>query len=245
CIKEIPSDPKGLVIAVHGFSSSRECATFKMLMRRMPAAGYGVVGFDLPGHGTSKSYSETLRIDACLDSIEAAEQYAAEQYPGLPLYYFASSFGAYLVGIYTSTREHNGRKAFLRSAAVNMPSLFITDDPSPEQKKIMDEMSAQGYADISLDDDHRPVRITPDLIRDFESADLFRIFDPEKFGKNEFRMAHGELDALIDPCQALAFAEKFGIPVTVFKGEGHSLGTDPATPDILADMAIEFFDHQP
>ena len=74
CLKEIPEDPKGVVIAVHGFSSSKECATYQLLLRRMPAAGYAVIGIDLPGHGFEESLQETLRIEGCKNSVEAAER---------------------------------------------------------------------------------------------------------------------------------------------------------------------------
>lgn len=52
CIKEIPDHPKGIVIAIHGFTSSKESSTYRRLLDRLPAAGFGMVGIDLPGHGT-------------------------------------------------------------------------------------------------------------------------------------------------------------------------------------------------
>ena len=121
CLKEIPENPKGIVIAIHGFSSSKDCATYQLLLRRLPAAGYGMFGIELPGHGTGESSRELLRIPGAIDSIETAERYVAERYPSVPIFYFASSFGAYLTGLYISTREHKWKKAFFRSAAVNMP----------------------------------------------------------------------------------------------------------------------------
>ncbi|MBQ1424316.1 MAG: hypothetical protein IIY96_07745, partial [Lachnospiraceae bacterium] len=60
-IEKVPEDPSGIVIAVHGFSSSKECPTFQMLLDRLPAAGYGMVGIDLHGHGTEESAEEPLR----------------------------------------------------------------------------------------------------------------------------------------------------------------------------------------
>ena len=48
CVKSIPEKPKGIVIAIHGFSSSKECATYQMLLRRLPEAGYGMIGIELP-----------------------------------------------------------------------------------------------------------------------------------------------------------------------------------------------------
>ncbi len=240
CIKEIPADPKGIVIAVHGFESSRECETYKLLMRRMPAAGLGVVGIDLPGHGTHESAEELLRLAGALDSIAAAEDYAAEQFPGRPICYFGSSFGAYLLGLYLSTREHRGRKFFWRSAAVNMASLIVRKDPTEEEKKTLLKMKEQGYFDFSSGSG-KPVRITEGLYHDFETTDLFEFFDVERYGKNRVVMAHGEKDRSVLLRYAQSFANQFDVPIHVFPGEGHSLDSDPGTPDKVADLALELF----
>ena len=181
CLKEIPENPRGIVIAIHGFSSSKECATYQTLFRKMPAAGYGVIGIDLPGHGFEESQQETLSIEGGKNSIEAAEQYAAGQYLGLPLFYFASSFGAYLTGLYVSTRPHLGRKAFFRSAAVNMPELFVKKNPTEQDRKNLAALEEKGYFDANIETS-KPVRITREMYRDFEMNDLFRTFDPSAFG---------------------------------------------------------------
>ena len=52
CVSEVPDGAKKIVIAVHGFTSSKESATVQMLLQRLPSAGLGVVGIDLPGHGS-------------------------------------------------------------------------------------------------------------------------------------------------------------------------------------------------
>ena len=112
CVKSIPDHPLGIVIAIHGFTSSKESSTCRLLIERLPEAGFGMVGIDLPGHGTGESSKETLRIPGAIDSIEAAERYVLQEYPGHEVFYFGSSFGAYLIGLYISTRKHAGRKAF-------------------------------------------------------------------------------------------------------------------------------------
>ena len=60
CIREVPENPRGIVIAVHGFSSSKTCATYKLLLRRLPEAGYGMIGIELPGHGTEEWLSRLM-----------------------------------------------------------------------------------------------------------------------------------------------------------------------------------------
>ena len=241
CLKEIPENPRGIVIAIHGFSSSKECATYQTLFRKMPAAGYGVIGIDLPGHGFEESQQETLSIEGGKNSIEAAEQYAAGQYLGLPLFYFASSFGAYLTGLYVSTRPHLGRKAFFRSAAVNMPELFVKKNPTEQDRKNLAALEEKGYFDANIETS-KPVRITREMYRDFEMNDLFRTFDPSAFGGTAVKMAHGAEDAVIDPRAAERFAAQFQIPISFFENEGHSLSGHSGTADRVAELAIAFYD---
>ena len=240
CVKAVPEDPKGIVIAIHGFSSSRDCPTYQMLLRRMPEAGLGVVGIELPGHGQAASLKEELRIEGCKNSIEAAEKYVSENLPGLPVYYFASSFGAYITGLYISSRTHLGEKAFFRSAAVNMRDLFIKEDPSEKELERLAELKEKGYFDTNMDIG-RPVRITLGMFEDFRESDLFELFDPDRFGKTAVMMVHGAEDAVIDPGAARRFSDKFGVPLRLVTGEGHSLSNDPAMPDRVADLAISFY----
>ena len=241
CIEKIPDSCTGIVIAVHGFSSSKECSTYQVLLRKLPEAGLGLIGIDLPGHGRDESYAETLRIKACKESIAAAEKYICNAYPTIPVYYFGSSFGAYIIGLYLSTREHTGRKAFFRSAAVNMPDLFIKENPSEEEQEKLRQLNEEGFFYYSLDDAHQPVRITQGFYDDLAKNNLFEIFDPERFGRNEVAMAHGLEDVVINPRKVRAFAEKFQIPVHFFKHEGHSLGSAADTPDKVIDLAIRHF----
>ena len=240
CLEGIPAGAEKIVIAVHGFTSSKESPTVQLLLRRLPAAGIGVIGIDLPCHGVEESYKEELRIEACKDSVAAAERYVAERYPDADICYFASSFGAYITALYISTRPHKGRTTFFRSAAVNMPSLFIKDDLTEEEKELFRELDEKGYfwQGFGLG---QPVKVTKGFIDDLSKTDLPSVFSPDKFGPHRIAMAHGAEDDVIDPAAAAKFAEQFHIKETVFEGEGHSLCNDPHTPDRVADLAIELF----
>ena len=240
CVKQIPDHPAGIVIAIHGFTSSKESSTYRRLLTRLPAAGFGVIGIDLPGHGMQESAEETLRIPGAIDSIEAAEQYVLREYPRYEICYFASSFGAYLTGLYISTREHTGRKVFWRSAAVNMPELFHKENPTPKEKQQLKELETRGYFETDMDL-HSPVRVTREFYNDLLENDLFQIFDPERFGKHAIAMGHGREDDVIDPQAAERFAAQYQIPVTWFPKEGHSLSNDPDTPDRVVDLAISLY----
>ena len=240
CIREIPSGSEGIVIAVHGFSSSKEGPTYRLLLESMPSYGLGAVAFDLPGHGTEESSKELLRIRGAIDSIQAVERDITLRYPGLTVYYFASSFGAYLTGLYISSREHAGRKAFFRSAAVNMPSLFIKENPTEKEKQQLEDLERQGWFDTDMDL-HAPVRITREMYNDLMQTDLFEKFDPDHGGRHLIQMVHGTEDDVIEPSEAIRFAERFSIPIRMFENEGHSLSNDLKLPGYIMKMAAEFY----
>ena len=243
CVEEIPEGAKTIVIAVHGFTSSKESPTVRRLLDRLPAAGIGVVGIDLPGHGTEDSFEEELRLEACIDSLAAAEWYVNGMYPKAEICYFASSFGAYVTSLYISSRHHKGHKAFFRSAAVNMPSLFLKDDPTEEEKRLFEELEEKGYFEQGFGLG-KPVRVTRGFIEDLAAHDLFALFDPDVLGPHKIAMAHGAVDAVIDPEMAARFAERFHITETVFPGEGHSLSDHPETPDRVVDLAIRLYQEE-
>lgn len=240
CVKEIPASPKGIAIVLHGFASSKESSTVTMLLRRLPAAGIGVFAIDQPAHGEDVSAKEELRIEACKDSLAAAEDHVVSHYPETEIFYFGSSFGAYITGLYISSRPHKGRRVFFRSAAVNMPSLFIKDDPTEEEQKLLDDLEEKGYMQPSLDMGS-PICVTKAMMADLAENDLFELFDPERFGAHQVMMVHGAEDDVIDPKEAARFAEKFKIPICFFAGEGHSISNDEISPERVADLAIEWF----
>jgi len=128
-IAEIPAALRKLVIVVHGYDSSKESENAANLMRELPGKGFGVFAYDQPHHGSEQAAEEELTVDNCLDSLACVEDYLADRYgtdkDAPEICYFGSSFGAYITCIYLATRTHRGRKAFLRSAAVNFPELAL------------------------------------------------------------------------------------------------------------------------
>lgn len=242
CTAVIPDDLKGVVLVVHGFASSKECHTYQLLKEILPQAGLGMLGLELPGHGKEEAALELLSIHGAIDSIETVENYIRDTYPDQPIYYFASSFGAYLTALYMSSRKHRGRKAFFRSAAVNMPKLIVKENPTREEKKQIEELEAKGFFDTVIEDvNMQSIRITKDLYQEFQKTDLFELFDGNLLKDHEILMAHGAKDLVIDPEAAKRFAGKFHIPIRFFEGEGHSLGEKPGTDIKVMCMARDFF----
>ena len=124
-----------------------------------------------------------------------------------------------------------------------MPSLFLKDDPTEEEKRLFEELEEKGYFEQGFGLG-KPVRVTRGFIEDLAAHDLFALFDPDVLGPHKIAMAHGAEDPVIDPEMAARFAERFHITETVFPGEGHSLSDHPETPDRVVDLAIRLYQEE-
>ena len=221
-----------IALVVHGFGSSKESCIGRVLAKKFPAAGIGLLRFDLPAHGESPVDGTGLRIETCLDDIAAVEQYARSLAPEAEIVYFGSSFGAYLLLLYFSLRQPAGRKAYFRSAAVNMPAIML-EDPDP---RYVEELEATGS--FLLEEGYeRPLRITQAFLADLAGHDVFRLYRP---GMAEIRMVHGEADDVVPADEVRRFAAAKGIPLTVLPDGGHRL-LEPGHPSYIAADAIRFF----
>ena len=239
CLMEIPDGAKEIIIMVHGFGSEKNCATAQMLFRRMPPAGFGVITYDQPGHGPDEARKEPLLIENCLSSLRTVDRFAAEQFPDAKIYYFSSSFGAYITTLFLCGYPHQGKKAFLRSAAVNMPLLMLGPPGSDLDPAYRKEFEQNGYVVSDVGPD--AVRIPIGFLEGLKVNDLTEKFSGRIYQDAEFEMVHGENDSTIELPYAREFAEHFGIPLTVIPDEEHTLSDHPETPDHVADLAIAFY----
>ncbi len=218
------------VIVVHGFASSKESPTVEMLMRKLPAKGFGVVAFDLPAHGDSPADGEMLNVENCVADMKAVEDFTAENFPKAEICYFGSSFGAYITMTYLTERRTRGERAFFRSAAVNMSDYF--DELNDTEKK---ELSDNGY--FMLEDDVRPVKITESFLRSLKEND-----PREDFARRglTLRMIHGSCDEDIAYDEAVKFAEKYDIELVTVEGGDHRLSI-PGAPERVLTEALDLF----
>ncbi|MGN0704857.1 MAG: alpha/beta hydrolase, partial [Lentihominibacter sp.] len=144
--------------------------------------------------------------------------------------YFGSSFGAYITLNYIYGCRLRGAKAFLRSAAVNMPDLFR--NPTVEEKQFLEE---NGYVVLDYDNG-RPLKVTEEFINDLWEHDLFQRF--KKFGA-DIRMIHGSGDETIDYDRAKEFSEKHDIEMITVENGDHRLSIPGAPEKVLSEM-LEF-----
>ena len=234
CLHSINGREEIVCVVVHGFGSSKESPTAKMLFEELPPLGISVIAFDFPAHGESGVDGEYLRLANCLTDLAVAEARARSLAPGAEIVYFGSSFGAYITLVYLAVNGHYGRRAFLRSAAVTMPKLI--HHLKPEQKAQLEKageftLDAEEYGYI------RPLKLTQGFFDDLERHDVFTLWREDMA---ELWMIHGEDDQTILLEDARPFAEKFQVPFTVVPGGDHRLSI-PGAPEQVLKLAVEFY----
>ncbi len=227
---EIKGGEKTAVIVAHGFASSKESPTVKMLMENLPKYGMAVMALDFPAHGASPVNGDLLTVKNCTADLADVEKHVRELLPEAEVGYFGSSFGAYITLIYLMEHETEGTKAFLRSTAVNMSEYFL--ELTAEERAALDE---HGY--FILDDSVRPVKITEEFIEDLKAHDIMAAFECKG---QELLMIHGSEDEDIAYDRAKAFAEKYDIDLVTISGGDHRLSI-PGAPEKVLSEAIGFF----
>lgn len=231
CISALSGTEKKAVIVCHGFGSSKESPTAAMLLEHLPKDGIGVLAFDFPAHGESPAGGEHLTVSDCLQSLSSAEAKLRAAAPEAEICYFGSSFGAYITLLYLSSGKGKGRKAFLRSAAVEMP-LLLRQMTAADQ----DVLAKQGW--FNFDCDYvRPLKLTQAFFDELERRDVFEAYQK---GMAELMLVHGSRDETASPQAALRFAEKAGAEMVMLPEGDHRLSLE-GMPETVLELARKFF----
>lgn len=223
---------KKVLVMAHGFGSSKQSPTVSMMMEELPSKGIAVIAFDFPAHGESPVDGTHLRLENCIEDLRQAVAFARETLPDAEIINFGSSFGAYITLQYINAMsgcDRRGIRAFLRSAAVNMPELFAS--PSDEERRMLER---DGY--IMLNYEPRDLKITAGFIADLQANDLFADFQR---GEEQLRMIHGTDDREIDYAKAVRFAAKNSIDIITVEGGDHQLSVRGA-PETVVKETLNF-----
>jgi len=233
CVHSINGSEKTVCVVIHGFGSSKESPTAKMMLEELPKAGIGAIAFDLPAHGESEADGEFLRLENCVMDLESAETLARALAPNAKIVYFGSSFGAYITLLYLAKRRQDNSRAFLRAAAVSMPRI-IDQNLTPEKRTILEKT---GELIVNEDGYIRPLKLTQGFFDDLKCHDVFSLWQA---GMAELMMVHGDTDDVVPFSDVQSFSEMFNVPLVVIPGGDHQLST-PGAPARVLNLAAEFF----
>lgn len=220
-----------VVLMAHGFGSEKRGHTPLFMTEGLKQAGFGVYGFDFPAHGDSPLDGDQLNMENCIDSYAAAEARALELAPGAEIFYFGSSFGAYTTLLYLAARPHQGQRAYLRSAAIDMPQLIwrVAEEEGEAFRR-------DGYCDLTYY--NRPLKLTRAFCEDLSHYDVFEQYQT---GTAQLRMIHGEQDSTASPEAARKFAAEKGAELIMVPGAEHRL-MELGNPERALQAAIDFFE---
>ncbi|MHB1484977.1 MAG: alpha/beta hydrolase [Saccharofermentanales bacterium] len=98
--REYTENMKAVIVIVHGVGE--HSGRYKYLAERLNMAGYGVVRFDLRGHGKSGGERGFVNsfLDFSDDTDEIVEKVKKDK-PGIPIFMLAHSMGAFIAAIYS------------------------------------------------------------------------------------------------------------------------------------------------
>lgn len=234
CLHTLTGGEKRAVLIMHGFGSSKESPTARMLAEDFPQAGIGTLAFDFPAHGESPADGERLTLTNCLADMKAAEEEIRRLAPEAEIGYFGSSFGAYMTLLYLASGKAGGRRAFLRSSAVEMPK--ILREWASEERELLEQ---QGY--LMADEDYvRPLKLMREFFDELDANDLFEIYEAGSRKGAELCMIHGRADETASFEAAARFARLSGAAFTAVEGGDHRLSL-PGMPEQVSRLAMRFF----
>ena len=121
-----------ILIAVHGFSSSRNSFVFQKIAPTLKENNIGLVCFDLPGHGLRKN--EKLNVKACLDSIKEIEEWVKSFYSG-SISLTGASFGGFLLLRYLENNTNQYGKKHTTCTRIYVKFHCVTSNQEHHSKK--------------------------------------------------------------------------------------------------------------
>lgn len=243
--EEVPDGAEKIVIALHGFSGSKESKAIVILQRIVTGRGVGLVKFDWPAHGRSRAKGSDLTVTNCLRDLETVVQHVRRRHPDVELATFATSFGGYLAMLYAAKNPKVFSQIVLRSPALRFGWLL--------REKIIDEdlqrqLNENGYFETGFD---RMIRVYQELIDEsgeYRIEDIYGGFDevqdeadagitrgdgagtgidvdgqydPRQEVLSRTTIIHGDADELVPYEDSVAFAKAHDIELYTVQGADH------------------------
>ncbi len=211
--KYIPTNPKAIIVAIHGFCGDKESTCIDMLRHEMNKVGIGLIKFNLPAHGDSEVEGDKLTVSNCLNDLNNIVSLIKSDYKNIPLIVFGTSFGGYLTLLYHYYHPDIFDYIVLRSPAIKMYQILSTSLIGEDIKKSLDTM---GYFDYGFE---RVIKITDKFINELKENDLVELYKDKKI--NNMAIIHGDMDDLVPIDDSREFVSKHGGKLYIVKGADH------------------------
>lgn len=245
-----PAAAKGVVVLVHGLGE--HSGRYGHVARFLNDCGFGLVSFDLRGHGKSEGKrGHAPSYDAIMDDIDHVVSEANQSYPGAPLFLYGHSLGGNLVLYYLMKRRPN-----VAGAIVSNPGLAPAKDPGP--KVLLGRILYSLWPDFTMPNGLDLPGISRDpavyaaykadeLVHDRVSARLgLDLIDAGRWILENVQtlpdvpvlLMVGTADRLTDAAATIKFAQSAGSTVELVQWPGfyHELHNEPEKDEVLAKI---------
>lgn len=232
-IKYLPDNVnvEEVIIAIHGFGSTKLSDTITMLAESVNKKGFAVIALDLPAHGESKT--EVLTINKAINYLLDVEDYIKQEYKEAHISYFASSFGAYLTLLRLNKLENEKDidKVVLRCSAIDMKNIF--------KNNLLDEgyekFERLGFADLGF---ARKVHCTKEFYNELVKYDIFKIYK----SSHKILLIHGTEDECAPYEDAVRFEDENEdyVELKTIVGAGHRF-LNPGEIEKVIDIASKYY----
>lgn len=253
----LPAQTKALVGLVHGFAE--HIGRYGHVAAALNNKGYGLIGFDLRGHGRSEGRrGHTPSYEDLLENIREMMALAAEKFEGMPLFLYGHSMGGNLAANYIIRHQPN----YLRGVIITSPWLRLAQEPplplrllakaaywifpqlmSPAKLNVehlsKDRAVQEGYAADPL----ILRKISAGMFTEVSSAGRFAIRHADKIAIPLLLM-HGLDDKITSPTATQQFAERINpdyLTARYFDNMRHELHNETEKEQILA-LIINWLD---
>lgn len=197
---------KKIIIACHGFGGDKNSSAIISLVKHLIPLNIGVIAFDFPGHGISKTSGYDFTLENCINDVNKIERYIENNFNNIEIGFFATSFGAYVLLLKLSRYRKIYNSIVLRCPAINMKTIFEESILKIDIKDFLNKGECElGY--------ERKIIITKNFYNELVENDIFNIYDTS----NKICIIHGTKDNIAPIKDSIKFQEKFKDRVKLYK----------------------------
>jgi alpha-beta hydrolase superfamily lysophospholipase len=238
---------KGVVALVHGIGE--HSGRYLHMAEAYCQAGYGMLAFDLPGHGRSEGKRGHASYALIMDQIDRLLDEARSRFPGAPVFLYGHSMGGAVSLVHILDRRPT-----LAGAVVTSPPL-ATATPVPAAKQLVARIMAKLAPSFTLPSELDVMAISrdPEVVKRYKEDPLVHDRVSARLGLDILEagpkiqkrarelelpllLLQGSADRIVDAGVNRAFAEAAGERITWkgYEGWFHELHNEPEKAEVFS-----------